>query len=720
MKKIVSILLAVVLMCSNLIFVGTANAHAAETLQDNTVATPIQMKEFVHVNPLYEDVEDAELSEPINAMVTLADPEYTSDINVVAGVIRDAMVNREPNVSVYYKSENALQDGFFDEWLKVVFADLSNPKAGDYLERHYSKMGGETSGYVDGNGVYYYTITLNIEYYTTAEQETKLDTEVEKVLKEIGVSKELSDYDNLKRIYDYLCENVTYDYTNLNNSEYKLKYSAYAALINKTAVCQGYSSLLYYMARKSGLDVRIVRGQATNGLETGAHAWNIAKVDGWYYNLDVTWDAGRKTYDYFLVGSDNFKDHIAEEKLYGGKFLVQHRISETNYDLLKPQAPPEKFNLANAKLMTPDGQDFEIQDFVYDGKEKRQPEFVLCDENGVLVGKENYDIFYKNNINTGTAFLIISGKGDYYTGTLEKAFYINKASIADLTIKLSETRYVWDGSAKSPTVIVKTPKGTTLIEGVDYWVRYDANRKDVGTYWVKVTIDCNYRGATRLYFEIVPQGNWVQDHIGWWYQRADGTYPYGGWEMIDGDWYYFDASGYRVTGWVKDGGVWYYLMEKGTNRPETEDIENPDIGKMLHGVWFGDKDGKKYYLQANGAMTTGWFFYNQDWYYFNASGALQTGWQLIGGTWYYFEEYGEMVTGWQLIGDTWYYFNESGAMVTGWQLINGIWYYLHGSGAMAANQWVGNYYLQSDGSMAVSKRIGVYYVGADGAWIPGA
>lgn len=39
------------------------------------------------------------------------------------------------------------------------------------------------------------------------------------------------------------CKNVTYDYASLKNPNYLLKHTAYAALMNKTAVCQGYAAL---------------------------------------------------------------------------------------------------------------------------------------------------------------------------------------------------------------------------------------------------------------------------------------------------------------------------------------------------------------------------------------------------------------------------------------------------------------------------------------------
>lgn len=714
--------------------------------------------------------------------------------------MRDTMLERADSVIVYYAQRDRLQDGFLDEWLEAALVETDNPKAGDYLRWHYRYIYAQGVEVKYSNGVYQYTIQLTFVYYTTAEQEKALDQEVSDIMEKIGISESLMDYENAKKIYDYICANITYDFDNLEDASYTLKYSAYAAMVNKTAVCQGYATLFYYMAREAGLDVRIIAGDTIGG----AHAWNIVRLGSVYYYLDSTWDSVETENLYFLKGSDSFTDHVSFDMYSTNEFTSAYPISKTDYvspsvngssihaenfevvlehervqyhdfrpgvtvtyqgDILEQNKDYKlqytvggkswiddgitercveaigdasvsviglnnyygqkivefevvKFDLENATLRTPDGEEMVLQDMQYDGTPKIQQGFYVCDNKGTI-NSSFYGISYKNNVNYGMGIIEITGKGDYYTGKLVKSFYIYKAPITDLTIELPKDKYVYDGNVKTPSVTVTTPNGTRLVEGVDYWITYDQNRIDVGTYYVKVTIDNNYRGAIRLYFDIVPQGEWVQDRVGWWYKRADGTYPYGGWELIGDDWYYFDASGYRVTGWIYSGGVWYYLMEQGTNRPETEGIPNPDVGKMLHSVWFGDKDGNKYYFQANGAMTTGWFYYNQDWYYFNSSGALQTGWELINGTWYYFEEYGEMVTGWRFIGGAWYYFNGSGAMVTGWQLIGGTWYYLHGSGAMAANQWVGNYYLQADGSMAVNKRIGVYYVGADGAWIPG-
>ena len=135
-----------------------------------------------------------------------------------------------------------------------------------------------------------------------------------------------TDYQKVKAIYDYICSNVTYDHDNLNDESYSLKYTAYAALINKTAVCQGYASLFYRLALDAGVDTRVISGEAG-----GPHAWNIVKLNGKYYNLDSTWDAGRSTYAYFLKNTNDFDDHVRDNDYQSNEFIEEYPMWDESY-----------------------------------------------------------------------------------------------------------------------------------------------------------------------------------------------------------------------------------------------------------------------------------------------------------------------------------------------------------------------------------------------------
>ena len=136
---------------------------------------------------------------------------------------------------------------------------------------------------------------------------------------------------------------------------------------------------------------------------------------------------------------------------------------------------------------------------------------------------------------------------------------------------------------------------------------------------------------------------WKHNSKGWWYQRADGTYPKSCWEEIDGKWYHFNDSGYMETGWIKSGSSWYYCDSSGA---------------MVTG--WKQISGKWYYLKSSGAMATGWLKVGASWYYFNSSGVMQTDWIKISGKWYYLGTNGKMVTGTKVINGKSYTFNSSG------------------------------------------------------------
>ena len=53
------------------------------------------------------------------------------------------------------------------------------------------------------------------------------------------------------------------------------------------------------------------------------------------------------------------------------------------------------------------------------------------------------------------------------------------------------------------------------------------------------------------------------DSKGWWFKRADGSYPKTEWLENKGKWYFFDQEGYMKKGWVLWKEKWYYLSGNG-------------------------------------------------------------------------------------------------------------------------------------------------------------
>ena len=239
--------------------------------------------------------------------------------------VRKCMKARQESFSVCLKSKSSASEKMIADIMELALEHTGDPKEGDYLAWQLSKWSGSAKSSFWPWG-YEHTITFKVTYYTTAEQESQVDTAVAQLLKELNVSGKGS-YDKIKTVYSYICGNVTYDHDNLYNDDYVLKHTAYAAIVNKKAVCQGYALLMYRLLLELGVDNRMIIGVSSGE----NHAWNIAKIGELYYNLDATWDAGASKYDFFLRNRENFVDHTRYLEYESIAFHKKYPMSATDY-----------------------------------------------------------------------------------------------------------------------------------------------------------------------------------------------------------------------------------------------------------------------------------------------------------------------------------------------------------------------------------------------------
>ncbi len=234
-----------------------------------------------------------------------------------------ALLNRQNTITIKYtlpKYELNLNE-LFDEVLSID--RKKNTKDGDYLR--YSIKSWSAEARMVGRDT---TLWIKAKYKTTQKEEKAVDKKVKSVLKSLKLE-DASDYEKVKAIHDYIINRVSYD-TKLTRT------SAYDALIDKSAVCEGYSMLAYRMFIEAGLETRIISGTG-NG---GPHAWNIVKVEGKWYNIDLTWDDPISSdgkpmlvYDYFLKSTKDFKGHKRDPEFTTDKFVKTYPIAKTSYKL---------------------------------------------------------------------------------------------------------------------------------------------------------------------------------------------------------------------------------------------------------------------------------------------------------------------------------------------------------------------------------------------------
>ena len=261
------------------------------------------------------------------------EPVEISD-EVVVPTLPDAI-----SISQFYKKRSA--DGPY----------LSS-SSDSYLDRIYKRYEPIGNGYVT-------------QVDLTDEQKSQLEAKVGEIL--AMVDPNWDDVTKVLFLHDYITSTRCYDYT------YE-KYSAYDILVTGTAVCQGYADAFWYLTYRLGIECNVITSVQLN------HAWNMVKVSGSWYYIDLTWDdpgsknsngyvtekPGRSYHNYFLLSDAAFRavdngQHDATDYKFGfdDTSVPSSYCSDTTFDeehiwtdaIVPTQIINEKYyNIRNSSL----------------------------------------------------------------------------------------------------------------------------------------------------------------------------------------------------------------------------------------------------------------------------------------------------------------------------------------------------------------------------------
>ncbi len=152
------------------------------------------------------------------------------------------------------------------------------------------------------NGNEYY-VSINYSFDIDELKSIKAETTqlVDDAVIKIGADG-LSDYEVVCAVNEYLCGTVYYPDTEPYEP---ITHTAYGALKNGVAVCEGYACAAKLILNSLGVECDIEVGECLDG---GGHAWNLVRLDGAWYQLDVTWnDQSNERSDYLLVTDEYMK-----------------------------------------------------------------------------------------------------------------------------------------------------------------------------------------------------------------------------------------------------------------------------------------------------------------------------------------------------------------------------------------------------------------------------
>lgn len=163
---------------------------------------------------------------------------------------------------------------------------------------------------------------VEFTYRFSCEEMSNMNRAAEAAANEImlGVTDEMTTYDKLKYFHDYLITHCESD------SEDAYANTIYGALVRGKALCEGYAKSFSYLCNKAGIENIIVTGETDT-----AHMWNMVKIDGNWYHVDVTWDKPDGTI------AEMYPDMVMYQY-----FLVTDSVIENNHTIWTITTPPPK------------------------------------------------------------------------------------------------------------------------------------------------------------------------------------------------------------------------------------------------------------------------------------------------------------------------------------------------------------------------------------------
>lgn len=142
-------------------------------------------------------------------------------------------------------------------------------------------------------------VTFNFQYNRFYKDSERIISAARVLLTDVfnrSIAQCRTEYDVELAIFDHLLATVTYD-----ESDNEAAHCFIGPLMYGKGVCEGIAEAFCFMGSCFGLDVACVSGVMDNE----GHAWNIIKIGGTRYHVDVTSDIKGKTH-FYLNCDDRF------------------------------------------------------------------------------------------------------------------------------------------------------------------------------------------------------------------------------------------------------------------------------------------------------------------------------------------------------------------------------------------------------------------------------
>ncbi len=262
----------------------------------------------------------------------------------------------------YYQltaDEQAVYDEIFEHAMNLdTEFTFSNPTDIDTIYKIYELLVNEEIELFYLDNKFYYTGTpatrMKLGYTDTATNIKKKKQDMNTATQEIlaKVTSGMSDYEIVKLFHDELVRTCVYDTEAINN--------IYGALVKKRTMCQGYAGAFLRLCNLTGIPAISITGSTNE-----PHMWNMVKIDGEWYHIDLTWDDPDKEdypefcrYDYFGLDTatikklrtiDNYSYALPEATSDKYNYFVYNKLVAESYDEAKLMITNELYRCIKEK-----------------------------------------------------------------------------------------------------------------------------------------------------------------------------------------------------------------------------------------------------------------------------------------------------------------------------------------------------------------------------------
>ena len=424
--------------------------------------------EYTQINPIYDKIFTKEEKQYVldkleedfeetnqklrlyNSVTIYTNSTYSNLIKEV----QNNLLKRNITINVMYKTNSSDAKTTVTKIIKDALSEkyATSSNLGDYILWNSSGWRANYTYYKSGSN-YIYNIKYTMNYFTNYEQEQKVAEAIDNYLY-IYNPKDKTKYEIISDFNEYICQNVEYDYDNSNT--YLLKYSAYAAIIDHKAVCQGYSTLYYRLLKECGIDNRVVVSAKLN------HAWNLVKYGCFWYHVDTTWNDTYYPYDkHFMKCIKDFGHGDLDD---AEPATSEYRVATTSMTQSLATAiereKDHKHEIIQKLNSTCGKTGYTIN------------KCTLCDSTYKIITpalKHNYKQVSTKKATTSNTGSITKKCSNCGASNISKILKIS-------SVKLNTTSYTYTGKTKTPKVTVKKSNGTTLSPKY-YTVTYSKRKK---------------------------------------------------------------------------------------------------------------------------------------------------------------------------------------------------------------------------------------------------